>query len=67
MQTGLDTDSIGATAGAWAGAFLGLSGLPDALVDPLEARCRSAVFGFADLAISSLAERTLAIVEAHPA
>jgi ADP-ribosylglycohydrolase len=67
VRAGLDTDSIGATAGAWAGAFLGLSGIPAALVDPLEDRCRSGVFGFGDLAISSLAERTLAIVEAHPA
>ncbi|MFF4300369.1 ADP-ribosylglycohydrolase family protein [Streptomyces sp. NPDC001601] len=61
VQAGLDTDSIGATAGAWAGAFLGLSALPDALVGPLEGLCRSGVFGFGDLAVSSLAERTLAL------
>ncbi|WP_248959796.1 ADP-ribosylglycohydrolase family protein [Sphaerisporangium perillae] len=65
VQAGLDTDSIGATAGAWAGAFLGASGLPESLVDPLEDRCRSGVFGFWDLSISSLAERTVAIAEAH--
>ncbi|MER5790250.1 ADP-ribosylglycohydrolase family protein [Streptomyces sp. NPDC001980] len=61
VQAGLDTDSIGATAGAWAGAFLGLSALPDALVAPLEDLCRSGVFGFGDLAVSSLAERTLTL------
>ncbi|WP_248963593.1 ADP-ribosylglycohydrolase family protein [Sphaerisporangium perillae] len=66
VQSGLDTDSIGATAGAWAGAYLGLSGIPTVLVDPLEDRCRSGVFGFGDLAISSLAERTLALVEPQP-
>jgi ADP-ribosylglycohydrolase len=64
VQAGLDTDSIGATAGSWAGAFLGQSRLPAALVDPLEDRCRSGVFGFGELSISSLAERTLALVEA---
>jgi ADP-ribosylglycohydrolase len=64
VQAGLDTDSIGATAGAWAGAFLGLTGLPDTLVRPLEDRCRTGIFGFGDLAVSSLAERTLALAEA---
>ena len=61
VQAGLDTDSIGATAGAWAGAFLGLSAIPAALVFPLEDRCRTGVFGFGELAISSLADRTLAL------
>jgi len=61
VQAGLDTDSIGATAGAWAGAWLGRPALPATLVDPLEDRCRTGVFGFGELAISSLAERTLAL------
>ncbi|MFI9380794.1 ADP-ribosylglycohydrolase family protein [Kutzneria sp. NPDC052558] len=65
VQAGLDTDSIGATAGAWAGAFLGRAALPAELVDPLEDRCRTGIFGFGDLPVSSLAERTLAIAEAN--
>jgi ADP-ribosylglycohydrolase len=64
VQAGLDTDSIGATAGSWAGAFLGQSGLPAALVDPLEDRCRSGVFGFGELSIGALADRTLALATA---
>jgi ADP-ribosylglycohydrolase len=67
VQAGLDTDSIGATAGAWAGAFAGASGLPGSLTDPLQDLCRSGVFGFGDLSISSLAARTLAIAETHTA
>jgi ADP-ribosylglycohydrolase len=63
VQAGLDTDSIGATAGSWVGAFLGQSRLPAALVDPLEDRCRSGVFGFGELSINALAERTLALAE----
>jgi len=65
VQAGLDTDSIGATAGSWAGALLGQAGLPAALVAPLEDRCRTGVFGLGDLTVSSLAERALAIAEAH--
>jgi ADP-ribosylglycohydrolase len=61
VQAGLDTDSIGATAGSWAGAFLGQSELPAALVDPLEDRCRTGVFGFGELSIAVLGERTLAL------
>ena len=67
VQAGLDTDSIGATAGAWAGAFAGASRLPGSLTDPLQDLCRSGVFGFGDLSISSLAARTLAIAETHTA
>jgi ADP-ribosylglycohydrolase len=62
VQAGLDTDSIGASAGAWAGAFVGQAGLPAALVDPLQDRCRCGVFGFGELSIASLAGRTLALV-----
>jgi ADP-ribosylglycohydrolase len=58
VTAGLDTDSIGATAGAWAGAFLGLSGLPSSLVDPLGDSYRSGVFGIGDVRLSDLAART---------
>ncbi|MEV7388884.1 ADP-ribosylglycohydrolase family protein [Streptomyces sp. NPDC091215] len=63
VQAGLDTDSIGATAGAWAGAFQGASALPGHLVRPLEDRCRTGLFGFGDVSIASLAERTVALVD----
>jgi ADP-ribosylglycohydrolase len=59
VQAKLDTDSIGATAGSWAGAFLGYDALPKRLVDPLEDLARTAVFGVGDVRISELVERTL--------
>jgi ADP-ribosylglycohydrolase len=62
VQAGLDTDSIGATAGAWAGAFVGRAALPAELVDPLEDRYESGVFGMGRLGIDALATRTLALV-----
>ena len=62
-QAGLDADSIGATAGAWAGAYCGVDGIPAHLIDPLGDRVDSAVFGFADNRISDLVERTLRLRE----
>lgn len=59
VQAGLDTDSIGATAGAWAGAYVGLSQLPAHLVDPLADRYRCGLFGFGEVRISDLAARTV--------
>ena len=64
VQAGLDTDSVGATAGSWAGAYLGLSALPAHLVDPLEDTCRSGVFGFGESSITAYAERTLKLIAA---
>ncbi|GAA3526256.1 ADP-ribosylglycohydrolase family protein [Amycolatopsis ultiminotia] len=61
VQAGLDTDSIGASAGAWAGAFTGFDRLPGDLVRPIEDTYRSGVFGVGDTRISNLADRTLAI------
>lgn len=61
VQAGLDTDSIGASAGAWAGAFTGFDRLPQQLVRPLEDTYRSGVFGFGDILIGDLADRTLAV------
>jgi ADP-ribosylglycohydrolase len=63
VQAGLDTDSIGASAGAWAGAFVGEAGVPTDLTGPLNDHYRSGVFGFGDSSISELAERTLRIIE----
>lgn len=60
VHAGLDTDSIGATAGAWAGAFRG--DIPARLADPLEDTVRSAILGFERMRISDLARRTLALV-----
>jgi len=62
VQSGLDTDSIGATAGSWAGAHVGYQALPAHLLDPLEDTCRSAVFGFGESSISSYAQRTLTLI-----
>jgi ADP-ribosylglycohydrolase len=62
VQAGLDTDSTGATAGSWAGAFVGRAALPSQLIDPLNDATTSAVFGFGDSSISSLADRTLALI-----
>ncbi|WP_217634261.1 ADP-ribosylglycohydrolase family protein [Herbiconiux ginsengi] len=62
VTAGLDTDSIGATAGAWAGAFVGLEKIPAALADPLHDSYRSGVFGIGDVRLSDLATRTTALV-----
>ncbi|MDX6355450.1 MAG: hypothetical protein QOF98_2353, partial [Streptomyces sp.] len=48
VQAGLDTDSIGATAGSWAGAYLGYDALPADLIAPLRDSSRSGVFGFGE-------------------
>lgn len=67
VQAGLDTDSNGATAGSAAAALLGLNGIPDRLSQPIGDRLRSAVFGFDDVRISDLAERTHGLIHAMPA
>ena len=54
----LDTDSIGATAGSWAGAFNGYDAIPAHWIEPLEGRTRSAVFGFGEVQIDELVRRT---------
>ena len=58
----LDTDSIGATAGSWAGAFNGYDALPSHWIEPLEGRTRSAVFGFGEVQIDDLVRRTSALM-----
>jgi ADP-ribosylglycohydrolase len=63
VQAGLDTDSIGATTGSWAGAYQGYEALPAHFVEPLHDLSRSAVFGFGEAAISSYADRTLKLID----
>ncbi|MFJ6573685.1 ADP-ribosylglycohydrolase family protein [Streptomyces sp. NPDC091292] len=63
VQAGLDTDSTGATAGSWAGAFLGDKAIPPHWLTPLKDRVRSAVFGFGNTTIDSLTNRTTTLVE----
>lgn len=64
VQAGLDTDSIGATAGSWAGAFGGYSAIPSHWVDPLGGRTVSAVFGYGAIDLDAVAARTLRVIEA---
>jgi ADP-ribosylglycohydrolase len=61
VATGWDTDSAGATAGSIAGAMAGAAGIPRRWTDPLDNRIASAISGFDGVAISTLAERTLAL------
>jgi len=58
VMGGWDTDSNGATVGSVAGILVGMAGLPERLIDPLEDRTRSALFGFDNSSISNLADRT---------
>ncbi|WP_432131895.1 ADP-ribosylglycohydrolase family protein [Streptomyces tendae] len=59
VMSGWDTDSNGATVGSAAGILAGTSGLPSHLIEPLHDRTRSALFGFDNSVISSLAARTV--------
>jgi hypothetical protein len=61
VSAGWDTDSCGATAGSLAGAMCGTAGLPSALIEPLEDRLDTAIFGMGTVRISELAKRTLEI------
>jgi len=60
---GLDTDSNGATAGSVAGAMCGATGTPRHWVEPLQDSVRSALFGFDGSRITSLADRTVRLVQ----
>lgn len=60
---GLDTDSNGATAGSVAGAMCGAAGIPRHWVEPLQDSVRSALFGFDGSRITSLADRTVRLVQ----
>lgn len=61
VMGGWDTDSNGATAGSVIGVLGGTKSLPSHLIDPLEDRTRSALFGFDNSRISELADRTTRI------
>lgn len=63
VMSGWDTDSNGATVGSVAGVLSGTAGLPARLIDPLENRTRSALFGFDNSVISDLADRTVRLAE----
>ena len=58
VQGGWDTDSNAATAGSVTGTVLGARTLPPHFIEPLQDRTRSAVFGYDNSRISTLAERT---------
>jgi ADP-ribosylglycohydrolase len=64
VQAGMDTDSNGATVGSVAGVIAGAGQLPAHWVDPLEDRVSTAVFGYDNVTISSLAERTVRLAKA---
>jgi ADP-ribosylglycohydrolase len=64
VMGGWDTDSNGATAGSVVGVLGGTARMPPHLIDPLEDRTRSALFGFDHSRISELAERTIRIATA---
>ena len=63
VMGGWDTDSNGATVGSILGILGGTDGLPSRLIDPLNNRTRSALFGFDNSAISELADRTYALTK----
>lgn len=64
VRAGLDTDSIGATAGSWAGAFVGYDRIPKHWIEPLHGRTESAVFGFSAVDMDGMAARTLRLARA---
>lgn len=65
VMSGWDTDSNGATVGSVAGILAGTAALPAHLIDPLENRTRSALFGFDNSDISNLADRTVRLFETN--
>jgi len=56
-----DTDCNGATCGSIVGAASGAKGLNSTLVTPLNDTIRPTVFGFQEITMSELAERTLQV------
>ncbi|WP_026923686.1 ADP-ribosylglycohydrolase family protein [Glycomyces arizonensis] len=61
VSGGWDTDSVGATAGALAGAATGAKALPPRWIDPLDDRLDTSVPGFAGTRFSDLAARTVEV------
>jgi len=64
VEAGLDTDCDGATAGSVFGALYGTKGIPGHWTEPLRDTMHSALLGFDGVAISSLAQRTVALAVA---
>lgn len=65
VEAGLDTDCDGATAGSVFGALHGTKAIPRHWTEPLRDTMHSALLGFDGSAITSLAQRTVALVSAH--
>ncbi len=63
VMAGLDTDCNGATVGSVMGALLGAEGIPEDLADPLNDTLETALSGMAQLRISDLMERSLAVAD----
>ncbi len=66
VMAGLDTDCNGATVGSVMGALLGAQGVTDDLAGPLNDTLETALSGMSRMAISELAERTLAVALRMP-
>jgi ADP-ribosylglycohydrolase len=61
VEAGLDTDCDGATAGSAFGALHGTKAIPPHWTEPLRDTIHSALLGFDGAAITSLAQRTVAL------
>ncbi len=61
VEGGWDTDCNGATCGSIVGAASGARGLNSSLVAPLHDTIKPKVFGFEEVSMAELAERTLAV------
>ena len=61
VEAGLDTDCDGATAGSVFGALHGTKAIPRHWTEPLRDTVHSALLGFDGSAITSLAQRTVAL------
>jgi ADP-ribosylglycohydrolase len=63
VESGLDTDCVGATAGSVFGALHGPTAIPTHWTAPFHDRIRTSVGGFDNVAISDLARRTVAVAD----
>lgn len=61
VACGLDTDCNGATCGSIAGAASGAATLASKLIAPLNDTIKPLVFGFSEITMTELAQRTLAV------
>ncbi len=62
VTSGFDTDCNAATIGSILGAALGSAGLPEGWLLPMGASIRTCVPGYDGMAITELADRTLALI-----